>query len=66
MEKAQDTYIIFEDQDDYIEDVKEELRAGIKRYFIYCKMFGEVKDYRAMKEELKRFVHLEAEKMLHF
>jgi hypothetical protein len=62
MEKAQESYTIFEDQDDYIEDVRDQFRSAIKRYTLYAKMFGRPKDYKSMKDELRKFVNYEVEK----
>lgn len=52
---------IFEDQDDYIEDVKEQFRAAIKRYTLYSKSFGRPREWKMLKDELRRFVHYELE-----
>ena len=60
MEKDEEV-IVFEDQDDYIEDIREQYREATRRYVLYCKMFGYPCDWKMMKDELKRFMHYELE-----
>jgi hypothetical protein len=54
-------YTIFEDQDDYVEDIKEQFREAVRRYTVYCKMFGYSKDWKMMRDDLRRFLHYELE-----
>ena len=52
---------VFEDQQDYVEDVKEQIRSGVKRYVLYMKMFGYPYQWKILKDELKRFINYEME-----
>lgn len=52
---------IFEDEEDYIEDIKDQFREAVRRYTVYCKMFGDAKNLKYMKDELRRFIHYELE-----
>jgi len=65
MELPKEDYTIFEDQDDYIEDIKDQFRRSIRRYTMYCKMFGHPSDWKEMKNEWKKFMHYELEKTFH-
>jgi hypothetical protein len=65
MQDEKRSFTIFEDQDDYIEDVKDQFREATRRYTIYCKMFSHCKDWKMMRDELKRFLHYELEKTFH-
>lgn len=53
---------IFEDQEDYIEDIRDQLREAIKRYTLYSKMFGYPNHWKYLKDELRRFIHYELER----
>lgn len=53
---------IFEDQEDYVEDIHEQLREGIQRYTLYGKMFAYPQHWKMLKEELKRFLNYELER----
>lgn len=53
--------VIYEDQDDYIDDVEEQIRDGIRRYTLYSKMFAEPEHWKMAKDEIKRFFHYELE-----
>jgi hypothetical protein len=55
-------YTIFEDQEDYVEDIKEKLSAQIKRYTLYNKMFADPVHWKLAKDELKRFINYEIER----
>lgn len=63
MSASKDPYTIFEDQDDYIEDIKDQIRVAIKRYTLYSKMFGHPSEWKHMRQELKQFMNYETEKM---
>jgi hypothetical protein len=53
---------IYEDQEDYIEDVYDQFRDAIRRYTMYAKMFGYPKEWKPMREELRKFIHYELER----
>lgn len=59
--QAESEYRIFEDREDYVEDVKEQIRGGVKRYVLYAKMFGYPQNWKMLKDEMKRFIHYELE-----
>jgi hypothetical protein len=52
---------VFEDQEDYIEDIHEQFRDAIRRYTLYSKMFAFKKDWKSSREELRKFLHYEIE-----
>lgn len=65
MQDEKQPYTIFEDQDDYIEDIRDQFREATRRYVLYCKMFGHPKDWKIMREDLKKFVSYELGKSFH-
>lgn len=53
---------VYEDQEDYIEDIHDQFREAVRRYTLYAKMFGYPKDWKRMRDELKRLIHYELER----
>lgn len=53
---------VFEDQQDYVEDIYEQLRDGIRRYALYGKMFAYPEHWKFLKAEVKRVLNYEVEK----
>jgi len=62
MAKKTEDYTIFEDQDDYIEDIQEQISKGIERYVLYAKMFGYSRDWHKHKLTIKQFLNYEIER----
>jgi hypothetical protein len=60
--EKKEPYTIFEDQEDYVDDIRENLRNEIKRYTLYNKLFASPQHWKMAKDELKRFVNYEIEK----
>lgn len=62
MENEQEAFTIFEDQEDYLEDIKDQISDAIKKYTLYCQMFVEPNFWKHSKDDMRRFVHYELEK----
>jgi len=63
--QQEQAFNIFEDQEDYLEDIKEEFRGAIRRFTLYSKMFSHPKDYKEMKDEIRKFLNFELEQTFH-
>ena len=62
MAKKPEPYTVFEDQDDFIGDIQEQISKGIERYVLYAKMFGYSRDWRKHKLTIKQFLNYEIER----
>lgn len=54
--------IIFEDEEDYLEHIKDQISESIKKYTRYSKAFVQTDLWRHSKDDMRRFVNYELEK----
>lgn len=54
--------MIFEDQEDYLEHIKDQISESIHKYTRYSKTFVESDLWKHSKDDMRRFVHYELER----